>query len=335
MAEKLTAEKLPDLEGMDDDKPSVETTTAEKGGGGVEKEGQEQKALQDVKKASKGKESGAEAGAPEPAQDPEPINAPNTWRGETKAKWSELPRWAQEEVSRRERESMDGINTYKSKADIGHAFEQAVTPYIPVLRAMGQEPIQAVQNLLQYQYLLRTDPYNTLARIAQEYGVNLGQLAQMSGAAPQGQSQDPALQGVMQQIGSISARLNQQQLQQQTAQQQEADYEIARFGANPKNEFFGDPAVRQAMGEILKLGFANDMQSAYDKAILNVPHIAAEIQKRTTTRVESERDQQLRQKAANAKRASVDVVEEGASPFGDEGDDLGTMLRKRYRQAST
>lgn len=280
--------------------------------------------------------------APEPAAPELPaIDAPNTWSGPAKEAWPSLAREVQEVVAKREKEIHAGIEQYRSKADIGSQFEQAVQPYIPYLRATGEEPMQAVQNLLQVAYQMRTDPYRTTLGLIQQYGIDLGQLAQMAGYQPQGQQMDPTqgqnpmLQQVMTQQQQMQAYLRNMEMQRQAAEGQQADQMLAQFGANTENEFFNDPQVRQNMGLLLKAGLAQDLKDAYDQACLRVPHVKAEVEKRQTAKMEAERTQKQKQKAADAKRATVDVVDDegGNDPFPqDDRDDLRATLRRNLRK---
>lgn len=282
-------------------------------------------------------------GAPEAAPELPAIDAPNTWSGAAKEAWPSLAREVQEVVAKREKEIHAGIEQYRSKADVGNQFEQAIQPYIPYLRATGEEPMQAVQNLLQVAYQMRTDPYRTTLGLIQQYGIDIGQLAQLAGYQPQGQGmeqqgQNPMLNQVLSQQQQMQSYLRHMEMQRQAAESAEADRLLSTFGSDTTHEFFNDPQVRQNMGLLLRAGLATDLKDAYDQACQRVPHVRAEVDKRQTAKMEAERTQKQKQKAADAKRATVDVVdkEDGFDPFPqDDRDDLRATLRKNLRKLST
>lgn len=281
------------------------------------------------------------AGEPEaPAAVVEAINAPNTWGGEAKTHWDKLPRSVQEVVAKREKEIHAGIEQYRGKAELGSAFEQMVTPYVPILRASGQEPMVAVQNILQTAYQMRVDPYRTTLSLIQQYGVDMNQLLAMAGyqGAQQGQpaAVDPTVRQLMVQQQQLQAYLQQQQLTQQQRDDMEADQQIAQFQSDPSKEFFADPEVRATMGRLMQAGLARDLNGAYEQACGIVGHVKAQITARQTAEIGAGQAQKQRQKAADAKRAAVDVVEDTGNPFpqDDRGDDLRVSLRKNFRRLS-
>jgi hypothetical protein len=94
------------------------------------------------------------------------------------------------------------------------------------------------------------------AQLANEYGVNLSGLTGQSGF-------DPQFSQLAQELSQIKNQWNQFQSHQEQAEQQSLLNEISSFSQD--KPYFDE--VRETMAGLLQSGMADDLQTAYDKAI--------------------------------------------------------------------
>lgn len=261
-------------------------------------------------------ESGKFAKAEKPEADvPAPVRkAPSSWkpaaqeaflkadRGE--ALTPEEVRLLTQEAERRESDFHKGVSEFKSHADRAQQYEQAIAPYKGYLEQLKVDAPTAINYLLKTEHTLRTaDPLTkmqTFQRLAQDYGIDLGQIQQM----PQ---QDPQTQYLMQQLQELR---NQQMMWQNQAQQQEqmrAQQELQSFSSADKPHF---EAVRNDMADLLETGKATSLEQAYEMAVWMRPDIRQSLLDQQ--RAEAQRKALEEAQARKAKAAAVSVKGSGA-----------------------
>ena len=172
-----------------------------------------------------------------------------------------------EYANQREAEYKKGVSVYKNEADNARELTNAIGPFIPELQKHGISPSAWINNLGRAHYTLANGTYeqklNTFHRLAQDYGIQLNQDALQM---PEQAYVDPYQQQLMQQL-----QATQQQVQQLSAIREQEEnarltQEISRVSSN-KERFPHFEMVREDMAQLLERGLAQDLESAYAKAV--------------------------------------------------------------------
>ena len=207
----------------------------------------------------------------------EEVKRPTTWKKEYRDVWDkmqegkplekeEFAKFA-EYANQREAEYKRGVSAYKAEADNARQLTQAIGPFIPELQAQNIHPVAWINNLGRAHMILSKAPYQEKVqmfhRLAQDYGI---QLNQDSLQMPEQAYVDPYQQQLMQQL-----QATQQQVQQLSAirdQEENARLtsEISRVSSN-KERFPHFEMVREDMAQLLERGLAQDLETAYAKAV--------------------------------------------------------------------
>jgi hypothetical protein len=240
----------------------------------------------------------------------EEVKRPTTWKKEYRDVWDKMQEGKpldKEEFSKfaeyanqREAEYKRGVSTYKAEADNARQLTEAIGPFVPELQQQGIHPVAWINNLGRAHMVLSKAPYaekvQMFHRLAQDYGI---QLNQDGISMPEQQYVDPYQQQLMQQL-----QATQQQVQQLSAIREQEDnarlqQEINRVSSN-KERFPHFDMVREDMAQLLERGLAQDLESAYAKAVrMNDEAYKLETDKllRTTSSQASKAQQVARAKA--------------------------------------
>lgn len=244
------------------------------------------------------------------------MDAPVSWTSEAKAKFSELPPWAQAEIQKREQDFEKGYAKHAENSKIGQEFLQIAAPYQALIAAEGGTPAKAFTELLNTAAILRLGTQeqkrDLILQTAQQFGVDLG-LAQ---AEPD--YQDPQIAELKAEISRLNGAFYGRQQQEQMAVQNEALQIVQAFAADPKNEFYA--SVKEDMAALLREGRAKDMQDAYDKAIWANAETRKVLVDRQRADEEKKRVEDAKKKAAAAKKAT---------PTKLNGAETGTPTKKK------
>lgn len=265
--------------------------------------------------------------APQAPQAPE-VKAPSSWKPEAQSAYvkgakgepltPEEIKLLTAEAERRESDYHKGIEGLKPNAQLGRQFQEVLQPYMQTIQQLGVDPVTAAAKLFQTEHILRYgDPATKaqmFANLAQQYGVDIGQL----GNAPQ---VDPQVQYLQQQLAQTQGQVQQFFTQQQQQQHAQVMSEIDRFASDPANAHF--EAVRDEMAVLLQTGKAQDLKSAYDMAVWMRPDIRQSLIEQQ--RAEAQRQAQEQAQAARAKAASVGV--KGSSPVAAVAAPAGDSVR--------
>jgi len=213
----------------------------------------------------------------EPEEPVEEVKRPTTWKKEYRDVWDkmqegkpldreEFAKFA-EYANQREAEYKRGVSAYKAEADNARQLTEALGPFIPELQAQNIHPVAWINNLGRAHMVLSKAPYQEKVqmfhRLAQDYGIQLNQDGiQM----PEQQYVDPYQQQLMQQL-----QATQQQVQQLSAirdQEENArlNQEINRVSSD-KERFPHFEMVREDMAQLLERGLAQNLETAYSKAV--------------------------------------------------------------------
>jgi hypothetical protein len=211
--------------------------------------------------------------AQEAAEEAKPVSRPSTWKKEYVQIWDKMEKGEQiskedftkfaEYANQRESEYKKGVSTYKAEADRAKGYEEAIAPFVPDLQKRGIQPAQYIQNLARADQILTTAPYEQkvqlFQRLAQEYGIQLNGEGQMQQFDPYTQQLMNQLNMVNQEVSSIKGRFAQEENQRLMS-------EIQKYQSDTANYPHFD-VVREEMAQLLELGKAQDLETAYKKAV--------------------------------------------------------------------
>jgi hypothetical protein len=207
----------------------------------------------------------------------EEIKRPTTWKKEYVEVWNkmqegkpldkaEFAKFA-EYANQRESEYKKGVSAYKAEADNARQLTEAIGQFTPELQKHGIHPVAWINNLGRAHYALANGTYeqklNAFNRLAQDYGIQLNQNALQM---PEQAYVDPYQQQLMQQLQATQQQVA--QLSQIREQEENArlSNEISRVSSN-KVAFPHFDMVREDMAQLLERGLAQDLESAYAKAV--------------------------------------------------------------------
>ena len=241
------------------------------------------------------------------------VARPTTWKKEYLPLWDKLDRGENltpeearkmlEYSNQRESEYKKGVSAYKAEADNARSLTEAIAPFIPELQKNNIHPAAWVNNLGRAHMILSQAPYQQkielFNKLAQDYGIDLNSAYSGENTT---QYQDPQAFALRQQIDQLN-----QQVQQVTSwrEQQEQGVlmnEIQRFSADAeKHPHF--EAVREQMAQLLENGLANDLETAYAKAVRLNDEVWQQEQNKLLSQATNQASQA--QRVAKAKAAAV------------------------------
>jgi len=210
--------------------------------------------------------------AQEATEEVKPVNRPSTWKKEYVQIWDKMEAGEQiskedfvkfaEYANQRESEYKKGVSTYKAEADRARSYENAIAPYADNLAKRGIQPAQYIENLVRAEQILSHAPYEqkvqVFHKLAADYGIQLngGQATQLDPYTQQLMSQ---LNMVNQEVSSIKGRFAQEE-------NQRLMNEIEKYRSDVEKYPHFD-VVREEMAQLLELGKAQDLETAYKKAV--------------------------------------------------------------------
>ena len=212
------------------------------------------------------------ADAQEAAEEARPVSRPSTWKKEYVTIWDKMEKGEQiskedftkfaEYANQRESEYKKGVSTYKAEADRAKSYENAIAPYAQDLQRRGIQPTQYIENLVRAEQILSNASYDqkvqVFQKLASDYGIQLngGQVTQLDPYTQQLMNQ---LNMVNQEVSSIKGRFAQEENQRLMS-------EIQKYQSDTANYPHFD-VVREEMAQLLELGKAQDLETAYKKAV--------------------------------------------------------------------
>jgi hypothetical protein len=258
-----------------------------------------------------------------PAAAPARPAKPSSWKKEFDEHWNTLDPKVAEYIHQREREYSTGVSTYKTEAERARNIQTALEPFMPTMQRYNVQPDAWIQNVGRtHETLLLGSPQQkvqTLLGLAQAYGVDISQLTGQPAQPGQQPAADPNSWAAGQ-IAELRGQLNQftteRQREQQAREQQQQSViqnEIATMAADATT-YPHFETVRETMAGILQSGLAQDLKSAYDKALRMHDDLWQSQQE--TQRVAAEAEQKRSAAAAAATARSKTVSIKSATPSG-------------------
>jgi len=257
------------------------------------------------------------------------LPRPSTWKKEYLPIWDKITTGQQltaeegrklaEYSNQRESEYKKGVSTYKAEADRAKGYEEAIAPFVPELQKQGISPAAWINNLGRAHMVLSTAPQNQkiemFQRLAQDYGIQLNS----SGEIVQ-QQQDPYTQQLMQQLQYMNNEVSTIKGKFQQEEDARLQAEISKVSSNVE-KFPHFEAVREQMAQLLESGFAQDLETAYAKAVRMNDDVWSIEQERLLT--QAQKQVSKAQQVAKAKAAAVSprsVTPNGTASAGDKKD---------------
>ena len=241
-----------------------------------EQSSQEEVSAQDHEETAEDAEP-VEFEAKDEAQEEEvkPVTRPSTWKKEYVQIWDKMEKGEQiskedftkfaEYANQRESEYKKGVSTYKAEADRARGYEEAIAPFIPELQAQNISPAAWINNLGRAHMILTKAPYDQkvqmFQRLAQDYGI------QFNGeSVAQPQQVDAYTQQLMNQLNQVNQEVSSIKSRFQQEENQRLTNEIERVRSDAE-KFPHFDVVREEMAQLLELGKAQDLETAYKKAV--------------------------------------------------------------------
>lgn len=207
----------------------------------------------------------------------EEIKRPTTWKKEYVEVWekmqsgkpldkAEFARFA-EYANQREAEYKKGVSAYKAEADNARQLTEAIGQFTPELQKHGIHPVAWINNLGRAHYTLANGTYEqkmqAFNRLAQDYGIQLNQDALQM---PEQAYVDPYQQQLMQQLQATQQQVQQLSAIREQEENARLNQEIQRVSSD-RERFPHFEMVREDMAQLLERGLAQDLESAYAKAV--------------------------------------------------------------------
>ena len=217
---------------------------------------------------------------------------PSSWKKDYEEQWGKLDPTLQDYIGQREADYAKGVSTYKNQWDSAAPLMQAIEPFMPLLQQNNIEPSTWISNLGKaHATLAMGSPEQKMqmfAQLANDYGVSLNGLT--------GQGSDPQFAMMAQELNQVKNQWNQFQSQQERLEQNQLQNEITSF-QNDKPYF---EEVRETMAGLLQAGMADDLQTAYDKAIRLQDGVFQKVQAEQVKTSEADRHAKVAQAKAKA-----------------------------------
>lgn len=225
------------------------------------------------------------------------IAAPVSWAADAKANWATLPPAIQQAVLKREEEIANGGRQWSEEK---RRYQSTLAPLIEETQKRGISPEQGLNTLLAAQRMLDRDPASAIAHLAQQYGVDLANLA--SNPPAEQPRFDPMVSQLSQHVQALESQLS-GFLQNQTMGV------VEKFAAeHPHYE-----AVEEQIARLIPLIQQNEpglnpsdvLTKAYDQAIWLNPDVRLKLIEEQTK--PQQQVQAVQAKAQKAAKAAVSV----------------------------
>ena len=214
----------------------------------------------------------------------EPMKPPAGWTPVLREKWSSIDPTVQKFIRDQEVHNSKFLQEVSVERKMAGEFKDIVAPYEAQLRGFNVSAPELTKSLFTQWHAMHTgtpqqkaEMFHTLIDF---FKPDIGHMVALS------QGQRPQQQPV-QQVPDVDSLVEQKFVAREKAQQEQAvASDIARFSADPKNEYFAD--VKDQMGRILNAELVDAptmpelLKKAYDLACSNHPEISQLLAQRKT-----------------------------------------------------
>ena len=245
-----------------------------------------------AKSAPEAQDEATEVLEPETVQEVQAKPRPSSWKKDYEEHWGKLDPTLQDYIQQREADYAKGVSTYKNQWDSAQPLIRAIEPFAPILQQHNIDPAQWISNLGRAHSVLALgspeQKQQMFAQLANDYGVSLNEVG--------GGYADPQFSLIAQELNQIKNQWNQFQTQQERTEQASLQNEIQSFSTD--KPYFDE--VRETMAGLLQAGMADDLQTAYDKAIRLQDGVFQKVQAEQVKTSEADRHAKVAQAKAKA-----------------------------------
>ena len=247
---------------------------------------------------------------------------PSSWKKDYEEDWGKLDPRLQDYIQQREADYAKGVSTYKNQWESVAPIVESMRQFEPLMRQYNINPQQWINSLGQAHVTLANgtpeQKIQMFAQLANDYGVNLGALTGQSGY-------DPQFSSLAQELNQIKNQWSSFQAQQEQMEQTQLRSEIDSFKAD--KPYFEE--VRETMAGLLQSGMADDLQSAYDKAIRLNDDVFQKVQAEQAQKSEAVQ----REKVAQAKAKVLSPKSTTPTASTTKGGNAASSLRESLLNA--
>jgi len=264
------------------------------------------------------------------------LQAPRTWRKEAAEAFSSLPALVQAEIVKREQDIFRGIEQYKSHAQVGQVFDEALKTFVPLFQRFNLNPADAAKRALTAHFNLTLSSPTTRVNIdnslLSDYGISIESLGGSAPTlGPDGQLLGPTGPSLMEQeIQHLRAQLSQvsettTMMQRRHAEQihSQVRVDVEKFASDPANLYFNE--LTADMEQLIRSGAVTDLPAAYERAIWLNPAVRAKEIARLSARQSASTGAATAAKIDAARRATAVNVRSQSHPAKNPGEPLGSM----------
>jgi hypothetical protein len=194
------------------------------------------------------------------------------------------------------------------------------------MRAVGATPKEVVRDVMNAWRTLATGnpdaKRDTLLRLADSYGINLAETAQVRDRSPE---LPPELAPVLQRLQRVESTITESQRAQEYAAHAERVAQAEKFLSDPKREYMD--TVFEDVVALVRVG--KSPEEAYEQAVWAHPETRAKL----IAKQEGERRQREAEQAAAARKAAAsNVTRRGTPPSVPKSGTMEDTIRQTYRQ---
>jgi hypothetical protein len=215
---------------------------------------------------------------------------PQSWKGEGKQVWNELPLVARQEIHRREGAINNLLRDNAMAKDAISQVEQVFSPHMSWMSQANIQPLDAISSLMASEQLFRfgtpQQKADAAAEYIQSYGIDLNMLDAALAARLDGTHKPPAPNYDEMVQRAVDQRMAPFYQQQHALQQQEQNQLISvvnEFANDASHPYFED--LRDDMANIFDIaaqkGAPMDLQKAYKIAMSMHPELQQAAQLKT------------------------------------------------------
>lgn len=225
------------------------------------------------------------------------VAAPVSWAADAKALWATLPPAIQQAVAKREGEMANGGRQWSEEK---RRYETTLAPLVQETQRLGISPEQGLNSLIAAHRMLNENPSAAIARLAQQYGVDLATLA--SNPPAEQPRFDPMVSQLSQHVQALESQLS-GFLQNQTMGV------VEKFASEHPHYAAVEEQIAQLIPLIQQrepgLSPSDVLSKAYDQAIWIHPEVRSKLIEEQTK--PQQQVQAVQAKAQKAAKAAVSV----------------------------
>lgn len=263
-----------------------------------------------------------------------PAPPPASWRPLARDQWDKIPREAQQEVIRREREMTAMLQKLATARQTHEQFQETIRPFEGLMAAAGHSPMESIRGLLQTAAALRTlpawDKAALVMNLIRGHDVDIDMLLAQLGnpamqpppsarrqAAPQ-DFRDPRVDAILE--------------RQATTEQRQLDRHYEEFSKS--HPYFEH--VRDDMADFIELAEARGVdltdEDAYNRAVALHPDLIDAERRRAAANAATNPQGSTARAIAASKSVKPTPVGPGPKPASQEGETPRDAVRAAFEE---